>query len=51
VGECFPTAFQRIATTAQFVQQATQAQIANLSAKYDYHSQYQALQYAIGMLR
>jgi outer membrane protein len=29
----------------------TQAQIANLSAKYDYQSQYQALQYTIGQLR
>jgi outer membrane protein len=29
----------------------TTAQIANLSAKYDYQSQYQALQYAIGLLR
>ncbi|HXU50099.1 MAG TPA: TolC family protein [Candidatus Binatia bacterium] len=29
----------------------TQAQIENLSAKYDYESQYAALQYAIGLLR
>jgi outer membrane protein len=29
----------------------TQAEIDNLSAKYDYQSQYQALQYTIGMLR
>jgi outer membrane protein len=73
------TAFQRIAVTVQFVQQATlalnlaqgrynlglasivelsqaqlnqtAAEIENLSAKYDYQSQYQALQYAIGLLR
>jgi outer membrane protein len=29
----------------------TQAEIENLSAKYDYQSQYQALQYTIGLLR
>ena len=29
----------------------TQAEIDNLSAKYDYQSQYEALQYTIGMLR
>ena len=29
----------------------TQAEIENLSAKYDYHSQYAALQYSIGLLR
>jgi outer membrane protein len=29
----------------------TQAEIENLSAKYDYQSQYAALQYAIGSLR
>ena len=29
----------------------TAAEIENLSAKYDYQSQYQALQYTIGMLR
>ncbi len=73
------TAFQRIAVTAQFVQQAamatslaqgrynlglasivelsqaqlnqTEAEIENLSAKYDYQSSYQALQYTIGQLR
>jgi outer membrane protein len=73
------TAFQRIAVTVQFVQQATlalnlaqgrynlglssivelsqaqlnqtAAEIENLSAKYDYQSQYQALQHAIGLLR
>lgn len=73
------TAFQRIAVTAQLVQQAnlavnlaqgrynlglasivelsqaqlnqTTAEIENLSARYDYQSQYQALQYTIGQLR
>jgi outer membrane protein len=73
------TAYQRIAVTAQYVQQATmavslaqgrynlglasivelsqaqlnqtQAEIENLSAKYDYQSEYQALQYTIGQLR
>jgi outer membrane protein len=73
------TAFQRIAVTAQLMQEAnlavnlaqgrynlglasivelsqaqlnqTAAEIANLSAKYDYQSQYQALQYTIGQLR
>jgi len=29
----------------------TQAEIENLSARYDYQSQYQALQYTIGQLR
>jgi outer membrane protein len=29
----------------------TQAEIENLSAKYDYRSQYQAPQYTIGVLR
>jgi outer membrane protein len=73
------TAYQRIAVTAQFVQQAamatslaqgrynlglasivelsqaqlnqTEAEIENLSARYDYQSSYQALQYTIGQLR
>ena len=73
------TAYQRIAVTADFVQQAasatslaqgrynlglasivelsqaqlnqTEAEIENLSAKYDYQSAYQALQYTIGQLR
>jgi outer membrane protein len=72
-------AYQRIAVTVQFVDQAklgldlaqqryelglativelsmaqlniTQAEIENLNAKYDYQTQYAALQYTIGMLR
>jgi hypothetical protein len=45
------TAFQRIDVTAQFLLNLTQAEVDNLNAKYDYQSQYAALQYATGLLR
>jgi len=48
---CYNLGLASIVELSQSQLNQTQAEIANLSARYDYQSQYQALQYAIGQLR